>query len=69
MPVERWLMAASRCALPEERHELRQTARAAMLQFTAKEVYVDRPALAILALVDGKARFPDLPLSGSLHGK
>ena len=57
MPVERWLMAASRCASPQERQELRQATLAAMLQFTAKTVYVDRPALAILAIVDHKVRF------------
>ena len=39
---------------------------AAMRQFTAKTVYVDRPALAILAVFD-KARFPDMPVSVSIR--
>ena len=61
MPVERWLMAASRCATPEETQALRQATRQALLGFTVKNVYVDRPALAILALLDGEARFPSVP--------
>lgn len=60
MPVERWLMAASHCATPEETQALRQETRRAMLQFSARNVYVDRPALAILALIDGEARFPSV---------
>ncbi len=59
-------MAAIRCASPQE---LRQATRAAMLQFTAKTIDVERPALAILAIIDHKARFPDMPLSGSLQGR
>jgi hypothetical protein len=69
LPVERWLMAASRCASPQEQQELVQATPTAMLSFTTREVYVDRPALAILALRGGTARFPDLPVAGNLHGK
>lgn len=65
MPVERWLMAATRCAGAEETGKLREATREAMLHFTAESVYVDRPALAILALIDGRARFPDVPPSSS----
>ena len=57
MPVERWLMAAAGGADPQEREELRRATREALLGFTAEGVYVDRPALAILALIDGPARF------------
>jgi hypothetical protein len=60
MPVERWLMAATRCATAEETKELRRATLTAMLRFTTDNVYVDRPALAILAIIDGKARFPDI---------
>jgi hypothetical protein len=67
MPVERWLMAASRCTSPQERQELRQTTLAVMRRFTAKSVYADRPALAILAVIDHNARFPDLPVSVSIR--
>jgi hypothetical protein len=63
-----FLMAAIRCASPRERQEFRQATLAAMREFTVKTVYVERPALAILALLDGKARFPDLPVAGNLHG-
>ena len=60
VPVERWLMAATRCAGPKEIDALRQATRKAMLEFTVNAVYVERPALAILALLDGKARLPDV---------
>ena len=69
MPVERWLMAANRCGSPQEQRELRVAARREMLQFTAKTVYVDRPALAILAILDGNARFADLPVSRGVRGR
>ncbi|MCY3020697.1 MAG: hypothetical protein NTW87_16895 [Planctomycetota bacterium] len=65
VPVERWLMAATRCAGAEETGKLREATRQAMLHFTAEGVYVDRPALAILALIDGRARFPDVPAASS----
>lgn len=61
IPVERWLLASSRCATPEEQRDLRQATREAMLRFTKNKVYVGRPSLAILALIDGRARFPDVP--------
>jgi hypothetical protein len=63
MPEEHWLIAAIRCASADELQELRQATRAAMLRFTPQSVYVDRPSMAILAMIDGKARFPALPLS------
>ena len=53
-------MAAIRLASPRNSRNFGRPRRRAMLQFTAKTVYVDRPALAILAIVDHKARFPDL---------
>jgi hypothetical protein len=68
-PVERWLMAANRCASPPQRQQLRQATLAAMLQFTAATVYVERPALAILALIDRQARFPDLPAPGRAQSR
>ncbi|HEY3321220.1 MAG TPA: hypothetical protein VGP72_12190 [Planctomycetota bacterium] len=61
MPIERWLIAANRCASRAEMGELREATREAMLHFTGDSVYVERPALAIIALIDGKARFCDLP--------
>jgi len=60
MPTERWLMAAMRCAESDEREDLRRAMRQVMLRFTLENVYVDRPALAILALSDESARFPDI---------
>lgn len=60
MPVERWLIAATRCATAAEQEDLRKLTSQSMLGFTAENVYVDRPALAIIALINGKARFPDI---------
>jgi hypothetical protein len=69
MPVERWLMAANGCASPPQRRQLRQATLAAMLHFTAATVYVERPALAILALIDRQARFPDLLAPGRAQSR
>ena len=60
MPVERWLIAATRCGEAAEREHFRRATREAMLRFTANNVYVNRPAVAILAIIDGEARFRDL---------
>jgi hypothetical protein len=65
MPVERWLIAAARCGNPEEKAQLRRATREAMLQFTVDNSYVHRPAIAVLALLDGNARFLDVPTSGT----
>ena len=60
MPVERWLIAATRCGDAAERERLRLATREAMLRFAAGDVYVDRPAIAVLAIIDGTARFRDV---------
>lgn len=59
VPVERWLMAARRVAPAVEVRDLEGRTRGELLGFTPTSVYVDRPALAILALIDGAARLPD----------
>jgi len=63
-PIERWLIAATRCASPDEKARLRQSTREAALRFTPGRIYVHRPAVAILALIDGEARFADVPVPG-----
>ncbi|MDD4873321.1 MAG: hypothetical protein PHR77_22420 [Kiritimatiellae bacterium] len=60
IPVERWLMAAMNYAGNEEIEQLRQATRDTMLGFSVTNIYVHRPALAILALIDGRARFPEI---------
>ena len=60
MPVERWLIAATRYGDASEKERLRRATREAMLRFTAGDVYVDRPAIAVLAIIDGTARFRDV---------
>lgn len=61
VPIERWLIAAIRHAGPKELEDLRRATRKAALRFSTKEVYVERPAMAVIALLDGKARFADVP--------
>ncbi len=56
-------MAATRCADPPEIDEFRTATRAALLEFSRANVYVDRPALAVLALIDGASRFHDVRVS------
>ena len=65
LPVERWLIAATRCGNPEEKTLLRRATREAMHQFTIDNCYVHRPAIAVLALIDGRARFLDVPTSST----
>jgi len=61
VPIERWLIAAIRHAGPKELNDLRRATRKAALGFSTKDVYVERPAMAVIALLDGKARFADVP--------
>ena len=44
---------------------LRVLLRKSALNFSHKNVYVERPAMAILALIDGKARFAVVPMPGN----
>ncbi|MBU4459769.1 MAG: hypothetical protein KJ579_04310 [Verrucomicrobia bacterium] len=64
MPVERWLIAAKRNAGSKELDELRKATISAALRFSGKDVYVGRPAMTVIALLDGDARFADIPASG-----
>jgi hypothetical protein len=64
IPVERWLIAATRHVDAKEKEVLRLATRKSALNFSRKNVYVERPAMAILALIDGKARFAEVPGSG-----
>ena len=65
MPVERWLIAAARCGNPEEKAQFRRATRQAVHEFTVDNSYVHRPAIAVLALIDGRARFLDVPTSST----
>jgi hypothetical protein len=62
IPVERWLIAATRHAGAKEKEVLRLATRKSALNFSRKNVYVERPAMAVLALIDGKARFAEVPM-------
>ena len=62
IPVERWLIAAIRNAEPGELKSFRETTRKVALSFTSQDVYVERPAMTVLALLNGEARFPDVPM-------
>ena len=62
VPVERWLLAASRHGDAASIAAYRAATRRALDAFTTDNVYVHRPALCILALIDGSVRFPDIPL-------
>ena len=64
IPAERWLIAATRQAEAKEKEVLRLATRKSALNFSHKNVYVERPAMAILALIDGKARFAEVPVPG-----
>ncbi len=61
IPADRWLIAARRYDDPKGIVDLRAATRSAALQFSSENVYVERPAMAIIALTDGEARFPDVP--------
>lgn len=65
IPVERWLIAAKRNAGSKELDQFRRTTMTAALRFSGKDVYVGRPAMTVIALLDGTARFPDVPASGA----
>ena len=58
IPVERWLIAAKRNAGPAEVEKLRKATLETALRFSRRNVYVDRPAWTVLALLDGKVHFP-----------
>lgn len=61
IPAERWLIAARRHAGPQETETLREAARSAAMRFSVTEVYVERPAMAIIALLYDHAPFPEVP--------
>lgn len=65
MPVERWLIAANGMGDDgkEEKEKLRKATVEAALLFTSKNVYVQQPAMTVIALIDGKSRFPEVPLA------
>jgi hypothetical protein len=58
-PVERWLNAAEKAADRDEVVNWRKSVVDAVTKFDSA-TYVHRPALAILALVDGPARLPEV---------
>ena len=62
MPAERWLLAATRCGDEKSISRFQAETRSALRGFTAENIQIHRPAIAILALVDGPVRFPDVPL-------
>ncbi len=61
--VERWLITAKGLSdiLPEEKEKLRKATVETALAFSGKNIYIERPAMAVIALIDGKSRFPDVP--------
>lgn len=61
IPADRWSIAARRYDDPKGIADLRAATRGTALQFSSENVYVERPAMAIIALTDGEARFPDVP--------
>ena len=63
MPVERWLIAASGMGDGGQEEKLRKATLEAALLFTSKNVYVQQPAITVIALIDGNARFPAVPLA------
>ncbi len=67
MPAERWLLAAIRCGDGQSIERFREETRKVLRGFTAENVQIHRPAIAILALVDGDVRFPDLPVQNVLR--
>lgn len=62
IPPERWLIAARRHAGPQEADDLRKAVRDAALRFSVADVYVGRPAMAVIALLYDHAPLPDVPL-------
>ncbi len=75
LPVERWLLAAQRCADDASIEKYEAATREALIGFTVQNVQIHRPAIAVLALINGPARFPDMPLfqmppsaAGVFHG-
>jgi hypothetical protein len=64
MPAERWLLAATACPEAQGVEQFRRSTREQLLRFTATNVYVERPAFAILALLDRYAHFPPVEIAG-----
>lgn len=60
MPVERWLLAAQRCADKASVEQYTAATRKALLSFTMQNSDIHRSAIAVLALIDGTDRFPDV---------
>ncbi len=69
LPAERWLLAAERCGTEADIQKFRKLTQDALLGFTTQNIEIHRPAIAILALIDGSSRFPDVPFPESPAGK
>ena len=63
IPIERWLIAARCNAEPKKVENFRRATRKTALHFSTKNVYIERPAMVVIALLDGKARLADVPYS------
>jgi len=68
VPIERWLIAAEENAEEEVLGEIRRATRNAALRFAAEDVYLERPAMAVIALLGVEARFPCVPSSPGQDG-